>query len=968
MFSVDENPCVTTKSICQEQASFKHCTVISMKTTLVHTILLIPGTRSEAEALAAASSCSVEKHWRLAEPGGGWTWRVVVPPNLPCRLNFQAEGDPDFRITDAEGKPLVYTLEQTGIHHTVSFTTPTYHPPGDPIHFIFQAKQERIAVRYFNLLLPFHDGNQDGISDWAAGLMGCQAEDRIEIAPIPTQPHTSFFYAWRYDPAMALPTDAVRLYFWATTDDPIMFPNWAAKGYQAQTMLHSRFAGDLAITPDLPDVQRDRYGRTLGVHVAQQGEKTLDLSVPFVTEEWKADVARRFGEPFEVRCSDYYRVPNPARDGYAARHYAAALEAGATGFGYDEPEFWTYSGYSDVFKQEWLAYYGTPWQAPHSSIDARYQAEQLKGHLFTHQIQTILQDVARRSPSVTRLLSAHSPINYYLINITCRHHQMVMMPEVQEVIAEVWTGTARVPVPLAGEVAERTFEVGFLEYSSFYQLTRGLGKRLWFLHDPLEDRPNLPMEDYHRNYVRTIVASLMFPAVDNYEVLVWPNRIYGCVPKEYETLVNTVVGALCELWRYPAAECDFGSQGIATFVADSMGWQRDDPSPSDYNDFWGLTLPLIAKGIPLQVLSLDRSAEAGYLDDYRALLVCYDFLKPTSAQMNQALADWVKAGGTLLFFGGADAYNALQDSWWRLAGFASPGEDLLQRLGLPVQNQRLIQAADHDLELHADSRIAFPGYETLIIPAGKPQDRSHQPGGSIVLLSDQSGGYCQAIFYEPPAAAQPLYYLKDDATPLIWEAKVGQGTVIFAGVSPRFMAVSSQGAGWLSALAKYGYEKSGAIYREQPYFRIQRGPYTAISALDQAYHAQGCYIDLLTSNLAVLENPTVSPHECAFWLEAQMGGATPRLLAVAGRTRAYVESSDAVVFLSQSPTGSEGAARLWSAGRQVERVSACTILGKALAASYLSEGQTILVRYANDADGAIVRVQWQTLEKSTREG
>jgi hypothetical protein len=574
-------------------------------------------------------------------------------------------------------------------------------------------------------------------------------------------------------------------------------------------------------------------------------------------------------------------------------------------------------------------------------------------------VQSILQDVNQRSPSAIRLFATHSQINYYLSHMACRYQQMVTLPEVQEVIAEIWTGTARSPAPLAGEIAERTFEVGFLEYSSFYQLMRGLGKRLWFLHDPLEDRPNLPMEDYHRNYVRTVVASLMFPEVDNYEVLVWPNRIYGCVPKEYETLVNTVVGALCELWRFPDIKRDSGSQGIGTFIADSMGWQRDDPSPNDFNDFWGLTLPLVAKGVPVQVLSLDRVSDPGYLDGFKVLLVCYDFLKPTSTQINQVLADWVASGGTMIFFGGTDAYNDLKDSWWQQAGFASPGEDLFTRMGIPLHGSRVVEATQNDLELKAVSSADFYKSETLTIPSGKPKDRSRRQGGSIVLLPDQAKGYCQVTLYEPPINAQPLYHLVGESTPAVWETKVGKGTVIFAGTNPRFMAITPQGEEWLRALVGYGYEKTGESYHEQAYLRTQRGPYSAISALDQAYTAQGCYVDLFSSTLSVLENPVIPAHECAFLVDAQMDGETPHILAVSGRTRAYSETSEATVFLSQSPSETEGVARLWAGNRKVKSLTAQNVVGEVLSASYSMDEQTILVRYANNADGIVVRVDWE---------
>jgi hypothetical protein len=928
-----------------------------MHTTVTHTILLVPGTKAEADATTEATDSSVQGNARAAEPGGGWTWQVTVPPGRAGRLSFQAEGAPTLKLLTTDGQPLDHHLEQAGNDFALAFTVPANHPRGAKLSITFQAAQQPIAVRHFNLAVELPDSNADGVADWVAGLMGLASHDTLDVTPRPREPHTSFFYSTRYDPALAIPTDAVRLYYNGMGEDPILFRDYAAKGYSAQTMLHSRFRGGLEVGPGTPDAQRDRAGQSLGVHVAQRNGQALDLSVPYVTPEWRADVARRFGADFEVMCADYYRVPTRERDRYASGHYADALAAGgATGFGFDEPEFWTYAGYCEAFQQEWQDHYGTPWQPPHSSIDARYRADRLKGTLFARHVQAVLQDVQQRKPSVTRLLAAHSPVNYYILNIVCDHSKLIALPELQEVIAEVWTGTERVPVPLAGDVAERTFEVGMLEYSSFYHLVRGTDKRLWFLHDPLEDRPNLPMEFYHRNYVRTVVASLMFPAVDNYEVLVWPNRIYGCTTPEYESLVNAVVGALCELWRYPDYELDAGSPGVGTFIADSMAWQRDDPAPADYSDFWGLTLPLLSKGVPVQVLSLDRAAEPGYLDDFKVLLLCYDFLKPATAQINQALVEWVRAGGTLIYTGGTDAYNALQDSWWRAAGYASPGEDLLARLGAPGHG-RVVSAEPQALVLTAASDAITPG--TITIPEGRPAVNAHREGGSIVLLPEQPEGPCLLTLMEPPAGAQPLYRLEGESIPAVWEMQAGKGALICAGVTPRFMANTPQGDAWLSALVRRAYEKSGGAYKEQSHLRIRRGPYSAISALDQPCTAKGRYVDLFSTTLDVVEDPIIPAHQCAFLVDAPAGGETPHILAVSGRLRACSETADATVLLSQSPSGTQGLARIQSGARQVKRVSACSVMGDELSSSHVAGGQTILVRFANHADGAVVRVEWE---------
>ena len=87
------------------------------------------------------------------------------------------------------------------------------------------------------------------------------------------------------------------------------------------------------------------------------------------------------------------------------------------------------------------------------------------------------------------------------------------LPSIDGAIAQVWTGTSRTPNVYAGKVAERTFETAYLEYGIAQDLTRGTDRRMWFLHDPIEDHPDRTWEDYLANYQRTLVASLLHPGV-----------------------------------------------------------------------------------------------------------------------------------------------------------------------------------------------------------------------------------------------------------------------------------------------------------------------------------------------------------------------------------------------------------------------------------------------------------------------
>lgn len=481
-------------------------------------------------------------------------------------------------------------------------------------------------------------------SDNLSAVMGVPPGS-ISINERPDQPHTSFQTPTGYRPDHDIRTDAVIVY--SSLADRI--GTWEDKGYAVQTMYGFR-TGDGYI--------KDHQ---------DEGQTTADGTI--------------------LTCGpgSYYMVPTRSRIDAAIAYYREAIKNGTSMAVPEEPEFFAQAGYSESFKREWQAHYKEPWADPASSIEARYKSERLKAHMEWRMVKSILEDAKSQDPAVTGAVAAHSPVSYFQWNIIYPHFRVMQLPECEEMIGQVWTGTARSGCKYEGIVAERTFENGFLEYSSLYNLMRGTGKRLWFLMDPLEDNPDRSMEDYQSNYIKTLVGSLMFPGVDEFEVMPWPDRIFGRVPGEFATSIISIVTMLGDIHNQKTFDLDAGTEGIATFVADSMGWQRGDPGRSNYDCFYGLTLPLIMKGVPVQVAQLERTPQAKYLDPYKVILLSYDIMKPLDKRYNEAIAKWVLNGGALVLFGGEDAYNALPE-WWRSEGFDSPHDHLLSVLKCPAQD------------------------------------------------------------------------------------------------------------------------------------------------------------------------------------------------------------------------------------------------------------------------------------------
>ncbi len=264
-------------------------------------------------------------------------------------------------------------------------------------------------------------------------------------------------------------------------------------------------------------------------------------------------------------------------------------------------------------------------------------------------------------------------------------------------IAQVWTGTAREANFYQGTKKERTFETAFLEYGSMQNLVRSTGREVWYLADPIEDNPDHDWGDYRRNYHSTLVASLLQPDVSQYEVMPWPERIFNGkypseldpkvrvpIPEAYATELQVVIHALKDM-KQRHVRWASGSHGIGVLVSDSLMFQRGGPSGSDneFGHFYGLAMPFVKRGMPVQPVQLENVTLPGYLKGLKLLIASYDGQKPLTPDVHPALAAWVKAGGNLVFVDNdEDPYNAVRE-WWNQDGmsYKNPRQHLFELIG-----------------------------------------------------------------------------------------------------------------------------------------------------------------------------------------------------------------------------------------------------------------------------------------------
>lgn len=380
------------------------------------------------------------------------------------------------------------------------------------------------------------------------------------------------------------------------------------------------------------------------------------------------------------------------------------IDAGIDAIYLEEPEFWSRSGYSEAFKREWKEYYGFDWRPQHESAENTYLSNKLKYHLYYRALNECFTYAKAYGKSkgmdVRCYVPTHSLVNYSQWMIVSPEASLASLPCVDGYIAQVWTGTSREPNYFKGERKERVFETAFLEYGSMESMTAPTGRKLFFLTDPIEDWPR-DWADYKKNYQATFTAQLLYPMIANYEVMPWPNRIYQGlyrtsadsdekerIPRFYSTQMQVMINALNHM---PLSENKVsGSQGIGILMANSLMFQRF-PTHAGYEDpqlsnFYGQALPLLKRGVPVKTVHIENVSFPETLKDIRVLIMSYSNMKPMEETAHGYLAEWVKAGGTLVYSArDEDVFQRVQD-WWNTGenDFKAPSDHLFEKLGLDV--------------------------------------------------------------------------------------------------------------------------------------------------------------------------------------------------------------------------------------------------------------------------------------------
>ena len=628
---------------------------------------------------------------------------------------------------------------------------------------------------------------------------------------------------------------------------------------------------------------------------------------------------------------------------------------------FEEPEYFRRGLYGDGYKSLWKEHYGTDWVDPISTPSAVILSQRLNVALECNAISQLSAHYKTLNANGKFGVAAHSHFNYRAHDITAGIYSMAATGKVDALIGQAWSDTIKHSFLYDGTKTVRPYMLGYLEYASLIDAAVENGIPLYTLIDPLSDEKEKHTEEDLRQLNRhQVVSSLMHPEINRWENCIWPDRAFRDVSGDYKTELLSIYNALNDV-SGREYKLTAGTPGITYLMSDSFTWQIEgdhwcqDPKEA----YYGVAMPLIDDGIPLEVNSMDYIQSAEDLKGVSLLIASYDNMKPLSEEVNIAVAEWVKQGGTFLYVGGHDAYEAIEGEWWMQEGKGgTPYNNLLSHLGL------------NSVSVGTFDEFGFVEW------AGPSE---YAPSEDNVYLHNDLYGYTAS--YEGEGIT-PLLRTDTGAT-LGFETSVGKGKFLSVGLSGYYFASTNGGSALMKALCQYAVQYSGYQYVPSPFMRADRGNYTAVHALQGDYTLPGTYVDVFDSTLRVVTDPVVTAGQSALYynigadaeidLAGKAGGASiesaeiPGLAFFGGKLHGeIVQTADVTELSITGPANSVSSVRLLGRGKTPSSIEVTR--DGATYNNYLSSWNnatgSLFVQINNSThDPVTLKVHWGTQEK-----
>ena len=691
-------------------------------------------------------------------------------------------------------------------------------------------------------------------------------------------PKTLFQTNACYDPRIAIPVDGVIIHRHGCPDDDLLktLQSWQEKGFNTERMFFADSDAGWIYTKGGFDGQNHEDD----IELTQSGEQVLCAGV----------------RP--------YMVPTDGWINFLKTQVKNAIDGGASAIYPEEPLAHNFSGYEASFKSLFEKEYNSEWIAPDSSPDAFSKTCRLKNALYLKLEQELEEFTKEYSSEHSRTVRFLIPIHSIYSNLSSRLvaplGTSLQIDGVDGYIGQIWTGPVRWTLANFSDKNTTFFDSAYLLYDYFVNLTLGSSKTLYLLGDPVEDDPSHQWEEYQIWYKECLVAKLLFPSVDTFEVMPWPDRIFlpghstgGGTPgpSEYRTILMSVLTTLQDIPKATDSDLNYSGPRIGMLVGDTAMWQNNHHPVQD--PFLGPLVPVLRKGIPIASVPVERLNDPGFISRFDLLMLSYEAWKPAFPEYHQQLANWVRQGGVLLLFNTSDEFDAI-DMFWKSEGFPDPESHLLARFEMGSQVLQENNGIDNSLVCQKQW-----GKGHVLVSNLTPSD--------IASKADVMNEYVQMLTH----------------------------------CLAEYFSASLDGPGC---------------------FALRRGPFLVVHTFDKANVCQGVFIDIYHQDLPLLVDPEIPEQTSAilFDITSLLQGHCPRVLYSTYRLFGKKESPNETTFFIQGPQETEGRVRLFCAQKKVDELTVLNKNGTSQTVE-VSKGErdTLLIRFPYDSDGLAFKITWQ---------
>ena len=337
----------------------------------------------------------------------------------------------------------------------------------------------------------------------------------------------------------------------------------------------------------------------------------------------------------------------------------------------EEPAFNFKEGYSQEFQNYWKNETGTNWTEPADSADIWYRAAKVKQKSFIDFFEaltaTIKDFASAAGKQIDIYISSEGSLVSTHLNNIISGNTIFKYSSIDGVIGK--KATNNLPFVYQKKTQKYPFPVSYFNASWFFNSVDQVKKHLF-----------LPIFFQNQNlFSEQLVANLMQPSVKQFQF--GPDLSDLSQSQKFQFGLFTFI---TESLRDISSEKINWSHNpwpkTGIIFSDTYMFGRGGEMPCELESFYQHAMPFLERGVPVQVVPLERVVDETYLNQFDVLYMTYESYKPNAPDLHNYLEKWVRRKGGVLFFymGSTSEFDEIEE-WWA-ENYDRPHEHLFELL------------------------------------------------------------------------------------------------------------------------------------------------------------------------------------------------------------------------------------------------------------------------------------------------